>query len=115
MREGDQQRRHHRPAERTDARPDCGPSPGASVWYRMDGLSPGTVGVSLTTAQGTGTTVQVYVRDGGDLSRVECQSTDRTGTAVLNFAAERGEQYVVEVVTGVGGGGRNQAGRLVGR
>ncbi|MFN8109057.1 MAG: hypothetical protein U0Y82_04320 [Thermoleophilia bacterium] len=96
-------------AERTDARPDCGPSPGASVWYRMDGLSPGTVGVSLTTAQGTGTTVQVYVRDGGDLSRVECQSTDRTGTAVLNFAAERGEQYVVEVVTGA----RAQAGAFV--
>jgi hypothetical protein len=73
----------------------CGMS-GGGVWYRFRGPATGRAIVQLAAGERDGV-VAAFHRIRGDVREIGCQATDRHGRAVLGFATERGDQYLLLV------------------
>jgi hypothetical protein len=73
----------------------CGMS-GGGVWYRFQGPATGRAIVQLAVGERDGL-VAAFHRVRSDVREVGCQETDRQGRAVLGFATEPGDQYLLLV------------------
>lgn len=69
---------------------------GGGVWYRFRGPATGRAIVQLATGERDGV-VAAFHRVRGDVREIGCQETDRHGRAVLGFATESGDQYLLLV------------------
>jgi len=76
--------------------PACGLS-GGTVWYRLRGPASGRALLQLSAADELDAVVAVFRPVRSRIELVACAATDRKGSAVLGFTAQRGAGYLIVV------------------
>jgi hypothetical protein len=70
---------------------------GGSVWYRLTGPASGRALLRLTAVDELDAVVAVFRSVRSRTELVACAETDRTGGAMIGFAARRGASYLIAV------------------
>ena len=91
-----------------DPFPSCARrSPEGTVWYSFDPSADQRVSAELNARGDLEATLVVFRRDRSELNTVDCDRTNRTGSASISFRASREERYLIMVAEN---GGSESAG-----